>query len=497
MSSMVLSFIIFLPAIVAFGLLITTRDVNTIRNIAFLTTTVILALVLKIYIEFDPNSTMQFVTNVAWIETYGINYYVGLDGFSLTILMMIAILIPTSYLMLWEGKTKGYWINMLLVQTGVTGSLLSLDVVLFYLFWEIMLIPIFLLIGQYGFGNKVFTTIKVTVYTMAGSLLMLVAILYLGVAYHNEFGTWSFAYDKLMTISSLDYSTKVWLFLAFLAAFAIKIPIFPLHTWIMETYKNAPTGAVFILSAIMAKLGVYAIVRFMIPIFPDIYVEFSTWFVSIGLFGLIYFGIAALMQDDIKRMFAYSSASHLSFISAGIFSLNSYGINGALYLIIAHAIATGALFLLVGLLQEQTGFKTIKDLGGIAKKAPIFTFIFAIMLFANVGLPGTNGFVSELLIIFGIYEFNPALGYISALTVIIGASYMLWMFQRAILQDRPAGSIELSMRDLKIKEIIGLTPWVILVFIMGFYPEIFIDKFEPTVTHYLKDILQIDIGAVK
>ncbi len=497
MSSMVLSFIIFLPVIVAFGLLITTRDVNTIRNIAFLTTTVILALVLKIYIEFDPNSTMQFVTNVAWIETYGINYYVGLDGFSLTILMMIAILIPTSYLMLWEGKTKGYWINMLLVQTGVTGSLLSLDVILFYLFWEIMLIPIFLLIGQYGFGNKVFTTIKVTVYTMAGSLLMLVAILYLGVAYHNEFGTWSFAYDKLMTISSLDYSTKVWLFLAFLAAFAIKIPIFPLHTWIMETYKNAPTGAVFILSAIMAKLGVYAIVRFMIPIFPDIYVEFSTWFVSIGLFGLIYFGIAALMQDDIKRMFAYSSASHLSFISAGIFSLNSYGINGALYLIIAHAIATGALFLLVGLLQEQTGFKTIKDLGGIAKKAPIFTFIFAIMLFANVGLPGTNGFVSELLIIFGIYEFNPALGYISALTVIIGASYMLWMFQRAILQDRPAGSIELSMRDLKIKEIIGLTPWVILVFIMGFYPEIFIDKFEPTVTHYLKDILQIDIGAVK
>ena len=178
-----------------------------------------------------------------------------------------------------------------------------------------------------------------------------------------------------------------------------------------------------------------------------------------------------------------------------LFSLNSYGINGALYLIIAHAIATGALFLLVGLIHEQTGFKTIKDLGGIAKKAPIFTFIFAVMLFANVGLPGTNGFVSELLIIFGIYEFNAYLGYISALTVIIGASYMLWMFQRAILQDRPEGAPELTMRDLKIKEIIGLAPWVILVFVMGFYPEIFMDKFEPTVTHYLQDILQI--GAAK
>ncbi|MBP9490726.1 MAG: NADH-quinone oxidoreductase subunit M [Aliarcobacter sp.] len=495
MSSDILSFIIFLPAVVALGLMLTTRDVNTIRNIAFLTTTVILGLVLKIYIEFAPSAGMQFVTNVPWIETYGINYYIGLDGFSLTILMMIAILIPTSYLLLWEGKTKGYWINMLLVQTGVTGTLLSLDIVLFYFFWEVMLLPVFLMIGAYGFGDKVFTTIKVTVYTMAGSLLMFIAILYLGVAYNNEFGVWSFSYDKLMQITTIPYDVKVWLFLAFLAAFAIKIPIFPLHTWIMETYKNAPTGAVFLLSSIMAKLGVYAIVRFMIPLFPEIYVEFSTWFVAIGLFGLIYFGIAALMQDDIKRMFAYSSASHLSFIAAGIFSLNSYGINGALYLIIAHAIATGALFLLVGLMHEQTGFKTIKDLGGIAKKAPIFTFIFAIMLFANVGLPGTNGFVSELLIIFGIYEFNHTLGYIAALTVIIGAAYMLWMFQRAILQNRPEGLPELVMRDLKIKEIIGLTPWVILVFLMGFYPEIFLNKFEPTVTHYLNDILQI--GATK
>ncbi|MDX4065928.1 NADH-quinone oxidoreductase subunit M [Aliarcobacter skirrowii] len=495
MSADILSFIIFLPAVVAIGLIITTKDVNTIRNIAFLTTTVILALVLKIYIEFEPSAGMQFVTNVSWIETYGINYYIGLDGFSLTILMMIAILIPTSYLLLWEGKTKGYWINMLLVQTGVTGALLSLDLILFYFFWEIMLLPVFLMIGQYGFGDKVFTTIKVTVYTMAGSLLMLVGILYLGVAYFNEFGVWSFAYDNLMMVTELDRSTRVWLFLAFLAAFAIKVPLFPLHTWIMETYKNAPTGAVFLLSSIMAKLGVYAIVRFLIPIFPDVYVEYATWFVILGLFGLVYFGVAALMQDDIKRMFAYSSASHLSFIAAGIFSLNSYGINGALYLVIAHAIATGALFLLVGLMQEQTGFKTIKDLGGIAKKAPIFTFIFAIMLFANVGLPGTNGFVSELLIIFGVFNFNPYLGAVAALSVIIGASYMLWMFQRAILQDRPEGSVELKMRDLKIKEIVGLIPWVILVFIMGVYPEIFIDKFEPTVTHYLQDILQI--GATK
>lgn len=491
MSSDILSFIIFLPAVVALGLMLTTRDVNTIRNIAFLTTSVILALVLKIYIDFEPSAGMQFVTNVPWIESYGIHYYVGLDGFSLTILMMIAILIPTAYLLLWEGKTKGYWINMLMVQAGVTGTLLSLDVVLFYFFWEVMLLPVFLMIGAYGFGDKVATTIKVTVYTMFGSLLMFIAIAYLGVAYNNEFGTWSFAYNELVKITTMDYATRAWLFLAFLTAFAIKIPLFPLHTWIMETYKNAPTGAVFLLSSIMAKLGVYAIVRFMIPIFPEIYVEFSIYFVAVGLFGLVYFGIAAFMQDDVKRMFAYASASHLSFIAAGIFSLNEYGINGALYLVIAHAISTGALFLLIGLIHEQTGFKTMKDLGGIAKQAPVFTFVFAIMLFANVGLPGTNGFVAELLIIFGIYEFNHILGYIAASTVVIGASYMLWMFQKAILQDRPEGAPALVMRDLKIKEILAFVPWIVLVFLMGIYPDVFIDKFEPTVTHYLTDILQI------
>jgi len=489
----ILSFIIFLPAVVAFILMISTTKIEDVRNIAFITTIITLILVMKIYLNFEPKAEMQFVTNIEWISSYGINYYIGVDGFSLTILMLIAILIPTSYLLLWEGRTKGYWLNMLLIQTGVTGTLLSLDIILFYFFWETMLLPVFLIIGIFGSGNKVFSTIKVTIYTMAGSLLMFVAILYLGVSFFNEYGHWSFQYNDLTTLTHLGYNEKLFLFLAFATAFAIKIPIFPFHTWITGTYSDAPTGGVFLLSSIMAKLGVYAVVRFMIPFFPDIFVEFSSWFVFIGVFGMIYFGIAALMQDDIKKMFAYSSASHLSLIAAGVFSLNSYGINGALYLIIAHAIATGGLFLLIGLLHEQTGFKTIKDLGGIAKKAPIFTFMFAIMLFSNVGLPGTNGFVSELLIIFGIYEFNHTMGYISAVTVLVAASFMLWMFQRAILQERVGAPLQ--MRDLRIKEIVGLVPWVIIIFLMGIYPDPFIDKFEPTVTHYINDILKI--GAIK
>jgi len=491
--TLILSFIIFLPAVVAFILMLTTTKIEDVRNFAFVTTIITLILVMKIYLNFEPQGEMQFVTNVSWITKYGINYYIGVDGFSLTILMLIAILIPTSYLLLWEGRTKGYWLNMLLIQTGVTGTLLSLDIILFYFFWETMLLPIFLIIGIYGTGNKVFSTIKVTVYTMAGSLLMFVAIVYLGVSFFNEYGHWSFQYDDLTTLSGLGANEKLYLFFAFFIAFMIKIPIFPFHTWITGTYSDAPTGAVFLLSSIMAKLGVYAVVRFMIPIFPDTFVGFSEYFVFIGIFGLIYFGIAALMQNDIKKMFAYSSASHLSLIAAGIFSLNSYGINGSLYLIIAHAIATGGLFLLIGILHYQTGFKTINDLGGIAKKAPIFTFMFAIMLFSNIGLPGTNGFVSELLIIFGIYEFNHAMGYVSAVTVLVAASFMLWMFQRAILQERKGGA--LPMKDLKLKEIIALTPWVILIFVMGIYPDPFIDKFEPTVTYYINNFLQI--GATK
>ncbi len=493
MGADLLSFIIFLPAFVAFILMIGATKVEDVRNIAFITSLIIFVLVLKIYLGYEPNSEIQFVTNVPWIANYGINYYIGVDGFSLTILMMIAILIPVVYLFLWEGRTKEYWVKMLLIQTGVTGAILSLDIVLFYVFWEIMLLPIFLMIGTFGSGNKVFTTIKVTVYTIFGSLMMFLAIIYLGLAFYQEFGYWSYQYSDLTKITTFSYQEKFWLFLGFLTAFAIKIPLFPFHTWIMETYKNAPTGAVFLLSSIMAKIGIYAVVRFMIPLFPDVYIEYSSWFVFVGLFGLIYFGIAALMQNDIKRMFAYSSASHLSFIAAGVFSLNEYGLGGALYLIIAHAIATGALFLLIGVLYDQTGIKTISDLGGIAKQAPIFTFIFALMLFSNVGLPGTNGFVSELLIIFGIFEFNEIMGYASALTVLIAASFMLWMFQRAILQKKEG--VALKMRDLNLKEILGLTPLVILVLLMGIYPDPFIDKFEPSVTYYLTDIL--NLGAQK
>ena len=486
----VLSFLIFLPMAVSFLFLILPVGAQATRNAAFVTALVVFVLSYKIYIDFLPLGHMQFREFHPWVANYGINYSLGLDGFSLIILMLIATLMPSAYLLLWDGRTKGYWASMLLIQGGIFGTLFSRDLILFYFFWEAMLLPVFMIIGMYGTGDKVFSTLKVTIYTIMGSLFMFIAILYLGVSYFYEFGDWSFELNDLMQMRILSPTEKFWLFWAFILAFAIKIPLFPFHTWLMKTYSNSPTGGVFLLSSIMAKLGVYGIVRFVLPLFPDLYKEFASYFVWIGLFGLFYFGIAAIMQDDLKKMFAYSSASHLGFIVVGIFSLNTYGMMGSLFLIVAHALATGGLFLMVGLLEYNTKTKSIASLGGIAKRAPIFTTFFMIMLLCIVGLPGTNGFVAELLIVLGVFNSDTSLGVIAALTVLIAASFMFWMFQRAILQDTDNDTS--GMIDLNKKQILGLLPLAGLIIAMGFYPDWFFNKIEPTVNYYLFDVLNLE-----
>ena len=485
----ILSVIIFLPMLVAFAVLVLPLGAKWTRNIAFATAIVILILAGVIYLQFELTGYMQFREYHTWIATYGINYSLGIDGLSLIILMLIATLIPCAYLWLWHGRTKGYWVSMLLIQSGISGTLFAQDLVLFYFFWEAMLLPVFMIIGLFGTGNRVYSTIKITVYTIMGSLFMLVSILYIGVAFYHEFGSWSFALNDIVQITTLSRVEQIWLFAGFMLAFAIKIPLFPFHTWLLDTYSNSPTGGVFLLSSIMAKLGVYGIIRFVMPIFPELYKEFAPFFVWIGIFGLLYFGIAAIMQVNIKKMFAYSSASHLGFIVTGIFSLNVTGMTGAAYLIIAHAMATGGLFLLVGKMEYDLGIKAIPALGGIAKKAPVFTVFFALMLFSIVGLPGTNGFVSEFLIILGAFGFSHVAGIVSALTVLVAASFMLWLFQRAILQENN-NDVSL-MKDLEVKEILGMLPLALLIIAMGIYPDWFFYKIEPTLQHYLVDILEI------
>jgi NADH-quinone oxidoreductase subunit M len=334
MSIGILSIIIFLPMISAFLLMIIPLSSRPTRNIAFGISLVIFALALYIYAHFELTGTLQFKEFYPWIKSYGISYSLGIDGFSLIILMLIATLIPSAYLLLWNNaRSKSYWINMLFIQSGISGTLFSLDLFLFYFFWEAMLLPVFMIIGLFGSGNRVFSTLKITIYTIMGSLFMFVSILYLGVAHYYEFGMWSFALSDLINITTIAREHKILLFFGFMLAFAIKIPLFPFHSWLLQTYSNSPTGGVFLLSSIMAKLGVYALVRFMIPLFPDLFVEFSAYFVALGIFGLVYFGIAAICQMNIKKMFAYSSASHLGLITAGVFALNVQGMMGSSFLI--------------------------------------------------------------------------------------------------------------------------------------------------------------------
>jgi len=486
----ILSIIIFLPMMVAFVLLLTPMKQDGTRNVAFGVSIIIFLIALYIYYNFELTGTMQLREFHPWIKAYGINYSLGIDGFSLIVLMLIATLIPSAYLLLWNNnRTKSYWISMLFIQSGISGTLFSLDLILFYFFWEAMLLPVFMIIGLFGSGNRVFSTLKVTIYTIMGSLFMFVSILYLGVAFYYEFGSWSFELSDIVQITTISYEHRVLLFFGFMLAFSIKIPLFPFHTWLLDTYSNSPTGGVFLLSSIMAKLGVYALVRFMIPIFPTLFVEFAPWFVGLGIFGLVYFGIAAISQYNIKKMFAYSSASHLGFITAGLFSLNVHGMMGSAFLIVAHAMATGGLFLLIGIMERNLGIRSIAALGGIAAKAPFFTLYFAIMVLCTVGIPGTSGFVSELLIILGLFKFNPYVGALSALTVLVAASYMFWMFQQAILQE--SGNDVSKMVDLDLKEIIGLLPLTLLIIAMGIYPDGFLYKIEPTIQHYLLDILYV------
>ena len=486
----ILSTIIFLPLLVGFLFLILPFNAASTRNAAFGVSVVIFLLAVTIYMNFQPTGYIQLREYHPWIKSYGIYYSLGIDGFSLIVLMLIATLIPSAYLLLWHNqRPKSYWVSMLFIQAGISGTLFSLDLILFYFFWEAMLLPVFMIIGLFGTGNRVFSTLKVTIYTIMGSLLMFVSILYLGVAFYYEFGVWSFELSDLVRITTIAYETKVLLFFGFMIAFAIKIPLFPFHSWLLETYSNSPTGGVFLLSSIMAKLGAYALVRFMIPLFPDLFVAFSPYFVGLGIFGLVYFGIAAISQQNIKKMFAYSSASHLGFITAGIFSLNAHGMMGSAYLIVAHAMATGGLFLLEGVMERNLGIRSISGLGGIAKKAPIFTLFFGIMVLCTVGIPGTNGFVAELLIVLGLFKYNPIAGIIAAITVLVAASYMFLLFQKAILV-RTDNDVS-GMVDLKWKEILGLLPLTLLIIGMGLYPDYFLYKVEPTIQHYLLEILHV------
>lgn len=472
----VLSIIIFLPILAGLVLLASPASRTVARFTGLVISLSTLVLSLDLYAGFQSTGHLEFVEKISWIPSLGISYFLGVDGISLFILMAGSVLLPLVYF-IFGTKEKGYYANLLIVQGAMAGAVCAADMIVFYIFWEVMLLPVFFMLGLYGGSQRLPATLKITLYTIAGSLLMLAAIVYLGVSYHAQFNEWNFAMDKMAQLN-LTGRVAALAFFGFMIAFAIKIPLFPFHTWLPDAYTEAPTAATFVLSAVMAKIGVYGVIRFVVPVFDIEFARFAILLAYSGVIGMMYCGIAAITQKDFKRMLAFSSASHMGVIALGVFCMNLQALTGSIYQIVAHATSTGVLFLFAGILEERTQTRTIEDLGGIAAKAPVFALFFAIAMLASVGLPGTSGFIGEFMIVLGAVKFNTVIGVLAGTTLIIGVCYMLWMFQRVFF-EKPTIHSE-NFKDLTLVEGLAFLPVILLIIVMGIYPHPFLSKITPS-----------------
>jgi NADH-quinone oxidoreductase subunit M len=486
----ILSIVTFLPLAGGLILIFINREKeNFLRSFAFTVALINFIISLSLYINFNAlTPDPQFVEKGSWIG-YGINYHVGIDGISLFLVLLTTFLMPIAILSSWkyiQKRVKEYLIFMLLLETGIIGVFVSLNLFLFYVFWEAMLIPMYFLIGAWGGPRRIYATLKFVLFTMLGSLLMLVAIFFLYTTYYKATGVYSlnlFDYYKLI----LNPNLQIWLFLAFALAFAIKVPLFPFHTWLPDAHVEAPTAGSVILAAVLLKMGAYGFLRFAFPLFPDALEKFLPLLALLSLISIIYGGLMALIQKDAKSLVAYSSVSHMGLIMLAIFALNLEGTEGAIYQMLNHGLSTGALFLIVGILYERAHTRRIKDFGGVSKKMPVFSALFLICMLSSVGLPGLNGFVGEVLCLFGVFKANKVLAILGVSTVILAAGYLLWMFQR-VMQGPITNEKILSFKDVNKREIAYLVPIVVLMFWMGIYPKPFLRKMDTSVTHLLNRV---------
>jgi NADH-quinone oxidoreductase subunit M len=465
----VLSTLIFLPVAGALILLFL-RQEAVIKWFALIISLCTFILSIPLFSNFDKTfGGMQFVERHGWIQSWNIEYFVGIDGISILFVLLSALVTILCILISWTSitkKVKEFYIAMLLIEGAMIGVFCSLNFFLFYLFWEAMLIPMYLLIGVWGGPNRVYAAIKFFLFTLVGSLLMLVGIIFL-----YFYGGGTFDILKLMT-KNYPMGLQLWLFWAFFSAFAVKVPMFPVHTWLPDAHTEAPTAGSVILAAILIKMGAYGFLRFSLPLFPDASRAMTIPMLTLSVIAIIYGAVVCLAQTDLKRLIAYSSVSHMGFVTLGIFALNINGIEGGILQMINHGIITGALFLSVGIIYEKTHSRQISDYGGVATVLPVYSGFFMVFTLASIGLPGTNGFIGEFLIILGGFTANKLAGVLAATGVIIGAGYMLWLYQRIFfmeLNPKVAGHPDMNGR-----EILTLLPMVILIFWIGVYPNAFL-----------------------
>jgi NADH-quinone oxidoreductase subunit M len=487
-----ISLMLLLPAATALLLLLIPREnARAIRSTALFGSLATLGFALALLVDFDPSrGDFQLLESRAWIPAFGVEYKVGIDGISLFLVLLTALIVPIAVLSSWksvERRVREFHVALLLLEVGMLGVFVALDLILFYVFWEVMLIPMYLLIGIWGSGNRIYAAVKFFIYTMAGSLLMFLAILYL---YFHLASRGAPTFDiagiyEALRLHPLPPVPAMLCFLAFGLSFAIKVPLFPLHTWLPDAHTEAPTAGSVILAGVLLKLGTYGFIRLAIPFFPEAAAAAGPWISALAVIGIIFGAMMCLVQEDMKRLIAYSSVSHLGFVVLGIFALTSRGVTGGVLQMVNHGLSTGALFLLAGALYERRHSREIAEYGGIAQVVPVCATIFFLVTLSSIGLPFLGGFVGEFLILQGTFEKSAAHAVLAGFGVILGAVYMLSLFRRLFL-----GEIDVDenrgLRDLDAREIGYLAPLVGLMVAIGLFSPWLTDRMAASVEGWLE-----------
>lgn len=498
MTSNVLSWLIAIPGLSAVVVLLLPRPwERTVRHFSIGAMLVEFVISLRLVLADYSTPGYHFVEKVTWVQSLGISYKVGVDGFSLWLVILTTALSPIALYASWGSITtrlKEYALSFLLLELGMLGAFVALDLFLFYVFWELMLVPMYLIIGIWGGKERVYAAVKFFLYTMVGSLLMLVAILYVVSSYQQLTGHYTFDLQELSSLV-LPALPQYLCFAAFALAFAIKVPMFPFHTWLPDAHVQAPTGGSVILAAVLLKLGIYGFVRFAMPLFPVASQAIGPVLAGLGVVGIIYGAYAAWVQRDLKKLVAYSSVSHMGFILLGLFAMNRNGLSGAMLQMINHGVSTGALFLLVGVIYDRRHTRLLDDFGGLAKVMPWYSLFFVVITMSSIGLPGTNGFVGEFMILAGSFFSRSPIGFgtawfvmtlLAATGVIFAAVYMLHavlrMFWGKVVHEENA-----TLPDLNRREVFALLPLVVMVFWIGLYPKFFLDRMHPAADEFVTD----------